>query len=211
MDGRAGHQVNTVSGSSCLTPPSNCKQNTEVKSFFLFWSWGIVFLIPALWGYCTGVIYAVIKSAEYSKVPKCLLKWYLKDESLRSCIPRHWLPLLPTWCLSHSMALSQTGVSWSQHGLFQCTALYFMLISETLNQEDRMGQSIPLLNSTLEIIALGRHSRTDKGNVVFWGLQVPAPWALSVFDLAFVCCDSFPVASGKCALYQHFRGSIAQC
>lgn len=82
--------------SSCLTPPSNRKQNAELRDFSVLWSWGIFLLIPALWGYCANVIYAVIKSAECSEVPKWLLKWYLKEESLRPDLRRHRLPSVAT-------------------------------------------------------------------------------------------------------------------
>lgn len=67
--------------------------------------------------------------------------------------------------------------------------MYFVLICETLKQESHIGQSIPLLNSTLKIIALGRYSKTDKGNVVL-GLPVLDPGSLAEFDLACVWCDS---------------------
>lgn len=95
-----------------------------------------------------------------------------------------------TWCLSHSMALS--WVLWSQNAqlwndLPICSNGFHAHLWD-LEAEDSMGQSIPfLLKSTLKIIALGRYSKTDKGNV-FLGLPVPAPWSLAVFDLAFAWC-----------------------
>lgn len=44
-----------------------------------------------------------------------------------------------------------------------------MLICATLKQEDSVGQSILLLNTTLKMIAVGRYSRTAKPNALFSG------------------------------------------
>lgn len=74
------------------------------------------------------------------------------------------------WVLKPQHGLEpESSVLWSQNGLSQCTAIYSMLICATLKQEDIVGQSIPLLNSFLKIIAGGRYRETDKGNAVFLG------------------------------------------
>lgn len=115
-----------------------------------------------------------------------------------------------TWCFSHSMALSQRAQCCDPKTA-SLPKYSYLFHAHLCDFEAGMGQSIPFLNSTLKISAVGRYSETDKGNVVFLGLPVPALWSLVVFDLAFVWSDSFPAAPGKCALYQHFKGSIAQC
>lgn len=112
-------------------------------------------------------------------MPECLLKWYLKYESLRPDIQEASTPICchkkpigqPVLKPMHGLEPACSALSGSKPGIAfsQYTAIYFTLICKTLKQVDSVGQSILMLNSTLKIIAVGRHCRTDKASALFWG------------------------------------------